>query len=994
MAKSLEPPMGRGKIVALEGPSEVVAAQLRLLPVSSQIMVLPNIQQYLSNSNTSPPVTIKQLIYRVHTAAEKRHAEAVAFLDAAAADKKRVVFLDGGTVGARVLCLSAISCNETDGDLDKAETMLNEFMSHGVASLLDDKEAEDRSSSITRRTKVAEEDLWEALGGGDIGRFDDPILRAMRAADALDKETESLQSPSNEVDLSACWFNNSKTWSRGSLKLPFMDFTNTRSPQLPPLSAEVPFSRSTQRSLLTSVEDLLAERMHEPQPTGQWPLETKIPTSTLSWISETPELGSAGSQQTLDPTAHKRSPSANGPPPAEQKDESEEKRSASVELGRLGAESQVQPPPPKPLRRKRPPMLPLVINTQVGGLRAVRSLGSLGAENVRESSDIRLQLCKKNPDSTSFLYGLRECEEVKQKDTYVDKATDTADLQSMGTQESAANIDTFQEVLPLFENLVIQLVGDMPNPPLERIFEGFRNGPAGKETLCPEVTDTSTSAPSTPVDALVGMAFTTDLTSEAAMPALGDPFTLRAANDGEMMHGAQGGNPLAQLAHGRLPTPPYDLYLPATPKAGQDQRFQTLSVRRQTETAVQNTLRLILSSYIPSEVWTQYPSRATGSKAGTPWKPVLWKPEPHGSWRSCKELDMILAIGAERNVKRGYTSTIVGQVEKLGMVSGSSRSGRLDLRYLIANAMQDFTCQPLTKQTRDSPFANSSTLANLLMPHLESYLSAHPEVRFLILEYTAEHLPTVLALRKLIGRGSVKVASIINSETRPSTAPSSSEKYAFGERRPIGDLDTFSNPVSPKTRGVPYTKANHVLTSSATRTEIAGFISAIRDTLASKSDVYRGMDVNNRAPRLNSTGVKNSLSRLRQDSTFLSTSTLDTPPASPRDFYATAPQSPMRSSESPSTSSGRGSLIPSTPTLENRDKLLRGGAFLSTAASRLRSLTPSSTRSKTTSRTTLDEIGCDDDEFDADERRLMPLYLRREAEKGNGEKALKWLGLT
>jgi hypothetical protein len=43
----------------------------------------------------------------------------------------------------------------------------------------------------------------------------------------------------------------------------------------------------------------------------------------------------------------------------------------------------------------------------------------------------------------------------------------------------------------------------------------------------------------------------------------------------------------------------------------------------------------------------------------------------------------------------------------------------------------------------------------------------------------------------------------------------------------------------------------------------------------------------------------------------------------------------------------------------------------------------------------LEEIGGDDDdEYDAEERRLMPLYLRREAEKGNGEKALKWLGLT
>jgi len=302
--------------------------------------------------------------------------------------------------------------------------------------------------------------------------------------------------------------------------------------------------------------------------------------------------------------------------------------------------------------------------------------------------------------------------------------------------------------------------------------------------------------------------------------------------------------------------------------------------------------------------------------------------------------------------------------------------------------MQAFTCQPLTKQTRDSPFANSSTLASLLIPHLESYLSAHSQVRFLILEYTAEHLSTVLALRKLIGSESVKVAGIIGSDMRPPTAHSDSEKYAFAELRSVGGLDAFNNPVSPKTASIPFNKANYILTSSATRAEIAGFVSAIRDTLASKSDVYGRINTNGTASmKRTTTTTKSTLSHLKQDSTFLSTSTLDTPPASPRGYYMTAPQSPMRS---PS-----GSLIASTTESENRDKALRGGVFLSSAASRIRSLAPSSIRSRRSHVTTMDDIGGDDDhEFDADERRLMPLYLKREAEKGNGEKALKWLGLT
>ncbi len=40
------------------------------------------------------------------------------------------------------------------------------------------------------------------------------------------------------------------------------------------------------------------------------------------------------------------------------------------------------------------------------------------------------------------------------------------------------------------------------------------------------------------------------------------------------------------------------------------------------------------------------------------------------------------------------------------------------------------------------------------------------------------------------------------------------------------------------------------------------------------------------------------------------------------------------------------------------------------------------------------EDGEDEYMYDAEERRLMPLYLRREAEKGNAQKALRLLGLV
>ncbi len=80
--------------------------------------------------------------------------------------------------------------------------------------------------------------------------------------------------------------------------------------------------------------------------------------------------------------------------------------------------------------------------------------------------------------------------------------------------------------------------------------------------------------------------------------------------------------------------------------------------------------------------------------------------------------------------------------------------------------MQAFTAQRLTHQSNENPFTNSYLLATLIMPHLETYLAAHSEVRFLLLEYPPEHLSTILALQKLVGVDIMKVAQIVDSHAK------------------------------------------------------------------------------------------------------------------------------------------------------------------------------------------------------------------------------------
>lgn len=232
--------------------------------------------------------------------------------------------------------------------------------------------------------------------------------------------------------------------------------------------------------------------------------------------------------------------------------------------------------------------------------------------------------------------------------------------------------------------------------------------------------------------------------------------------------------------------------------------------------------------------------------------------------------------------------------------------------------MQAFTCQPLTKQTGDNPFTDSTSLATLVIPHLEAHLASHPEIRFLVLEFTPDHLDTVLAIRRIVGTSTLKIAAIIGSDNPSSLASSSNpstsdpETYAFAEIPSVGGHDAFSNLVSPKASYIPVHRVNYVLPSSATPNETAAFIAAIRSSLCATSSFYTA----DPTPQTNPRGEK---------ATFLLSSastSLDTPPASPPSTIS--PPIPPRSvhsvSASPSTRAsvstfdravGRGTMLAS-----------------------------------------------------------------------------------
>lgn len=290
-------------------------------------------------------------------------------------------------------------------------------------------------------------------------------------------------------------------------------------------------------------------------------------------------------------------------------------------------------------------------------------------------------------------------------------------------------------------------------------------------------------------------------------------------------------------------------------------------------------------------------------------------------------------------------------------------------RYLLANAMQAFTAQPLANQTSDNPFTNPYILATLIIPHLETYMTLHSEVKYLLLEYPPEHLPTILALQKLVGVEVIKVAQIVDpngNEPLPFTHISGASMSNKPESK-------SSSPSPRSSSDIAASKANFLLTSTASDTDIATFISAVWNF---KADVSSDSDIPSERSRKRPSGKRKS--RPAPLSGGFS--------AFPK---ANGPQSPLSSMTavmSGSSSPGRSNAPSFTETL----KTLGSGRSL-----RGRAMTRRRLRHRDTDSVADSTDAGEESEFDLEERRLMPMFMHNPNErKGNTRKALKFLGLA
>lgn len=364
--------------------------------------------------------------------------------------------------------------------------------------------------------------------------------------------------------------------------------------------------------------------------------------------------------------------------------------------------------------------------------------------------------------------------------------------------------------------------------------------------------------------------------------------------------------------------------------------------------------------------------------------------------------------------------------------------------------MQSVAAQPLAQQTRNDRFDDPYLLAGLVVPQLETYFAANFGTRFLLLEYPAEHLATVLALQKLVGVEIFKVAGVIDSEaTSPSPSGISSpisSRHSSHSAAPLSNadtngLDSFDLPGSPfpdertKTslahqKKYSFSEANYLLTSSATESEISVFIATILKDLTDVDPFYVP-EISSPPPVRPGTAksTKGTAGGGAGLPALMSKFTLQGPNGSPAYTHTAVFGPPANLPVSPPyTNDGDGGSGRSTPrviTAPGAAAAAYNFPFPPPPAPRSPSPSPSAAssrsrgpgagpgaRARSLTRRRLGKLGneggpddgasmyavsvVEDGEFyDEEEKRLMPLYMRQsELRKGNSRKALKWLGLA
>lgn len=705
-----------GSIVAFEGHPDIISTQLRLLPASPQILILPSVNCYLPTDNGEQHDEAHEYIRKAHGAVMTRNKTARAFLQGSNPSDRRLVFMNGGTPSAQALCIRHIMRHETQGDDVEAEAMFNFLVKEGLGGLKSqakrwtergaaagkqtvDEEGTGSYSSMSPRTvprghyeppHILGPQHQQQLGGLD----EDPIWRAMRAAEALDRQTASLQ-PSNELDLTLGHRPRSASLPMYSYSdnfgdaAPFLVFGAPRRANsvasIEEAAEEVPISPITPRFFIThydeqSLDQPVLAGFNDPELSPSCVGETYGPTFLHSPIVDTL------------PTAKSERFPARSPGDVVFGEASMIDMRLSTNQGpvtRVRSLDRMYPSGPK----YRDLCIPSsVVEADAEGTR--RPLSCMVVPDKQDPSSSRLDLVERprtilvRPTQANIVSLAPVPAEKKRKSirlAYVDRGTDAA--VPMGRPEP------FAPVLPVAEDLVVYFKDEVPDAILDTVVKSFRDRSYPVLSNSPDGSEADTvndQLPSTPRSQSIRDADMMSKASERHELTLASPPVV--VDEYDPFAYVQSSWPPPKPVKS-VPPPMMKVERPPTPEKtpvpsvsdGRDGKFHEFKIASdQTAVAIQNSLRSILGVYFPpgTQGFSQFSFALLPELEGL-WKPIFRESEPGSPRANDRRMDQILAVGSQRGVKKEYSSAILGQLDKLGgKRSGMSRSGRLDFRYV------------------------------------------------------------------------------------------------------------------------------------------------------------------------------------------------------------------------------------------------------------------------------------------------------------------------
>lgn len=678
-----------GSLVAFEGPADVVSTQLRMLPISPQVLILPGVRHYMaedSNARFDARSYIKDVLKAVQT----RRKVALQFLSQSSTESKRLVFLNGGTAGAVSQCILAIAESQAFGDVLRAEATFRGIASEGAKGLGQEKRYSNQETlGMLGGGQGRHEPSWEDEG-------EDPITRAMRAADALYEETESLQ----PID---CYI---RTRPR-SLSLPMLGYTNDLGEASPFFVFGSPPNEETGSNLDMDEDELTSYSRAAEEDAGR------------SHVSRPPMLGISIPDRPLSSVVGEAIRARHA-----------EARPATRLISPTTDHCLSPPITPEGVVYGEARLVQMQATKSQKPLRKIQSLDEMELNEARsrrvsvqtthspeETSSIESQEAKsrhlsilEDPYSSNNLLHLPQARFVKAhtttikrspvfeavpdltRDTYIHQGTESLDVAEDDEPQEA-----FQPVLPLHEDLVIHFTSETPENVLDSVIQSFKDGsypvaPAPADSFETAETDSCPSTPRTAdlfdlEDSQIGLSPVMEVPSGDEAEEY-DPFAV---------HGAGMQTSTLSLQTQSLPLvievcpPPTPAQTPLPPGADSDSRFHDFSTAgRANAVATQNALRLVLEAYFPPQHEGGYHkfNSTLLDRLDSLWRPIFGDSETHDGKSTGKTADLILAIGCQKGVKREFSSALTGQIEKLGTKSnGMSRSGRLDIRYVISHMM-------------------------------------------------------------------------------------------------------------------------------------------------------------------------------------------------------------------------------------------------------------------------------------------------------------------